>query len=176
MFSIFQYSARSNKLSFEFEPRLIQKHFSPTAGGLRCTNGRALRHPYRDFLVPYLTVNGFGRLINSDEWEPIHNPLCTWPSVLQDLKKRLSQQREANYCPLLARESHWQHREMCILGCRFPKKTELRRWQGGLQGTYGRTGQQPSPVLRENIRYFSALLLLVWKTHEKQSCERRSGV
>lgn len=86
MLSIFQYSAWSNKLSFEFEPRLIQKHFSPAAGGLRCTNGRALRHPYRDFLVPYLTVNGFGRLINSDEWEPIHNPLCTWPSVLQDLK------------------------------------------------------------------------------------------
>lgn len=110
---------------FELEPCLIQKHFCPTAGGLRCTNGRALRHPSRDFLVPYVTVNGFGRLINRDEWEPIHNPLCTWPgalSVLQDLKKRLSQQRQANYCPLLAGESHWQHREMCIFGYRFAQR------------------------------------------------------
>lgn len=60
-----------------------------TTEGLRCSNGRALRHPYWDYLVPYLTGNGFGPLINSDEWRPIHNPLCTWPhvlSVLQDLK------------------------------------------------------------------------------------------
>lgn len=56
---------------------------------LTCRNGRALRHLRRDFLVPYLTANGFGPLINSDEWRPVHNPLCTWPHVLsvsQDLK------------------------------------------------------------------------------------------
>lgn len=42
-------------------------------------NGRAVRHSYKDKLVPRLTVNGFGPLINCDEWELIHNLLCSWP-------------------------------------------------------------------------------------------------
>lgn len=45
-------------------------------------NSRAVRHSYEDKLVPRLTVNGFGPLINCDEWELIHNPLCSWPCVL----------------------------------------------------------------------------------------------
>ncbi len=48
-------------------------------------NGRAVRHSYKDKLVPRLTVNGFGPLINCDEWELIHNPLCSWPCVLSAL-------------------------------------------------------------------------------------------
>lgn len=47
---------------------------------------RAVRHPYGDKLVPGLTVNGFGSLINCDEWELIHNPLCRWPCVLSGLQ------------------------------------------------------------------------------------------
>lgn len=163
---------------FELEPCLIQKHFCPTAGGLRCTNGRALRHPSRDFLVPYVTVNGFGRLINRDEWEPIHNPLCTWPgalSVLQDLKKTALAAETGQLLPPVGRGVSLAAPGNVYFRLQVCTKTELRRWQGGLQGAYGRTGQQPAPVLRENIRYFSALLLLVWKTHEKHSCERRSG-
>lgn len=64
------------------------------ASGVRAL--RALRHPYSDFLVPYLTVNGFGLVINSDEWEPIHHPLCTWPGTVSVTgpKKRHSQERE----------------------------------------------------------------------------------
>lgn len=46
------------------------------------STSQAVRHSYQDKPVPHLTVNGFGPLINCDEWELIHNPLCSWPHVL----------------------------------------------------------------------------------------------
>lgn len=97
--------------------------------GLRCTDGRPLRHPHRDVLVPYLTVNGFGLLINSDEWRPIHNPLYTWPQSCQcySTSKGPLQQTEANYCPLLAELAHWQLWQMCISGCGFLQRQNLVR-------------------------------------------------
>lgn len=86
-----------------------------------------------DKLVPCLTVNGFGPLINCDEWELIHNPLCSWPCVLSvvlDTKAAADagsllflQQREANYCPLLTRRAHWESSEArkMYFDCTFPK-------------------------------------------------------
>lgn len=78
-------------------PALFQTHLSSTDWGrLKHLNSRAVCHSYKDKLVLRLTVNGFGPLINCDEWELIHNPLCSWPlcavsgAGYKDSSKKLS--------------------------------------------------------------------------------------
>lgn len=109
------------------------------ASGVRAL--RALRHPYRDFLVPYLTVNGFGLVINSDEWGPIHNPLCTWPGAVSVTgpKKRHSQEKGRPTTAPCWREFSLAAQGKVYFWLRICTKTELSWGQRGLQGTDGRT-------------------------------------
>lgn len=133
-------------------------------------NAEAVRLSPADKPVLRLTVNGFGPLINCDEWELVCNPLCFWLRMLSEQKQKIvfwKGQKEANHCPLLEPFGtfHPSFTQSCVYS--------LPDWYvHGL--THTNTNTHRLWLDKRNASPAS-VLVGIWKTQEKCSCKRRSG-